>query len=385
MSNKSSLLDNEIVLVGHPFVPIGMGEHVRSSWRAFAAAGAAPKIYDIFKSNKLDDPDFEREFGGVITDRVSSQVNIFHMNADEVPQALPYVKDEPRFAQARNIIYPAWELSKFPDAWVPHLQHFDEIWAPSEFIQSAISASISSPVVHMPLAVDVRVSSFLTRRQLQIPEHAFVFLFFFDYSSFMARKNPFAVLEAFAELVARHKNAPLHLVMKHKAFAKASEGVSEKFKTAVARCPGQIQVLDRMLSDNEMKNLVRACDCFVSLHRSEGFGRGLAEAMALGVPAIGTNYSGNLDFMNAENSFLVDHRLVAVEEGEYPHGSGQVWADASLDSAVRCMEAVFLDRDGARARAARGKRDMLSYFSPRAIGLRYLERLALLTNMSKFA
>lgn len=364
------------VLVGHPFVPIGMGEHVRSSWRAFRAAGAHAGIMDIFGANKLEDADFEREFGAAITKRISAGVNVFHMNADEMVQALPYFREEERLSRAYNIIYPAWELATYPKAWVGHLATFQEIWAPSEFIRGAIASSTNIPVVHMPLAVDVRMSSFLTRRQLGLPEHAFIYLFFFDYSSYMARKNPFAVLDAFNALVERHPDAPLHLVMKHKGFAGATHADAARFNAAMAKHPGQIQVIDRMLSDNEIKNLVRCADCFVSLHRSEGFGRGLAEAMALGVPAIGTGYSGNLDFMSAENAWLVDHDLVAVGEGEYPHGGGQHWAQVRMASAIAAMENVWLDRAGARARAARAKRDMLTRFSPRAIGLRYMDRLS---------
>lgn len=369
------MIEPDPVLVGHPFVPIGMGEHVRSSWRAFHAAGAQAGIMDIFGANKLEDADFEREFGPAITKRISAGVNIFHMNADEMVQALPYFRDEARLARAYNIIYPAWELSTYPREWVGHLSTFQEIWAPSEFIRGAIASSTNIPVVHMPLAVDVRMSSFLTRRQLGLPEHAFIYLFFFDYSSYMARKNPFAVLDAFNALVERHPDAPLHLVMKHKGFAGATHADAKRFKEAMSRHPGQIQVIDRMLSDNEIKNLVRCADCFVSLHRSEGFGRGLAEAMALGVPAIGTGYSGNLDFMNAGNSWLVDYGLVPVGEGEYPYGAGQHWAQTRAASAVAAMENVWLDRAGARARAGRAKRDMLTHFSPRAIGLRYMDRL----------
>lgn len=368
--------DPDIVLVGHPFVPIGMGEHVRSAWRAFAAGGGEARVLDVFGANKLDDPDFEREFGPVLTKRLSAAVNVFHINADEVPQALPYFRDEPRFPKAFNVIYPAWELSAYPQAWVAHLEKFQEVWAPSQFVRAAIAASTNVPVVHMPLAVDVRMSSFLTRRALGLPEQAFVFLFFFDYSSYMARKNPFAVLEAFEALLERHPSAPLHLVLKHKGFAGATDAASSRLREMIARRPDQIQVIDRMLSDNEIKNLVRAADCFVSLHRSEGFGRGLAEAMALGVPAVGTGYSGNLDFMNAENSWLVDYDLVPVGENEYPHAQGQHWAAPRIESAIATMENVWLDRDGARARAGRAKRHMLSHFSPRAIGLRYLDRLA---------
>lgn len=375
MSARADAAGAEVALVGHPFVPIGMGEHVRSSWRAFAAAGVNARILDIFRANKLEDPDFEREFAPVLTDRLSPFVNIFHMNADEMPQAWPYFRDEPRVKTAFNIIYPAWELSIYPKPWAQHLERFQEVWAPSAFIRDSIAATSNVPVVHMPLAVDARMSSFMTRRTLGLPEHAFIYLFFFDYSSYMARKNPFAVLDAFNALVARHPTAPLHLVLKHKGFGDATPPDLSRFREAMARSPGKIQVIDRMLSDNEIKNLVRAADCFVSLHRSEGFGRGLAEAMALGVPAVGTGYSGNLDFMNADNAWLVDYDLVPVGENEYPHGEGQVWAEARLESAIAMMEDVWLDREGARRRAALAKRHMANHFSPRAIGLRYLERV----------
>jgi hypothetical protein len=98
--------------------------------------------------------------------------------------------------------------------------------------------------------------------------------------------------------------------------------------------------------------------------------------MALGVPAIATRYSGNLDFMTEENSWLVDCRLVPVAEGAYPFAQRQVWAEPQPASALAMMERVLLDRAGAREKAARAQRDMATHFSPRACGLRYLERLA---------
>jgi len=347
---------------------------VRSAFRAIRAAGGSALLRDIYGLNPRDDPDFERGFAASITERLSTGVNIFHINGDEVAQALPHLQDDNRFAAAYNIIYPAWELARYPQVWVPFLERFDEIWAPSRFIQTAIDKATSTPVVHMPLAVDVRMSSFLTRRALGIPEHAFVFLFFFDYSSYMSRKNPFAVLDAFNVLAARHPSAPLHLVIKYKGMGEATKEQRARFEAAIAQ-RDNIQIIDRTLSDNEIKNLVRQADCFVSLHRSEGFGRGLAEAMALGVPTIGTNYSGNLDFMSSDNSWLVDYALVPVGAGEYPNGEGQNWAAPNVPHAVALMEDIWLRRDQARARARRGQLDLQRNFSPLAVGLRYLQRL----------
>ena len=365
---------DDLVLAGHPFAPIGMGEHVRSVWRAFAALGMKPGLHDIYGLCERTDPDFVRTFAAAETRDLSRRLNIFHINGDEVANALGRINAPQTFERAYNIIYPAWELSRYPEAWARELERFDEVWAPSAFIRDSIAASTSKPVVHMPLAVDVRMSSFLTRRQLGLPESAFIFLFFFDFSSYLARKNPFAVLDAFEALVARHREAPFHLVLKHKGGGGAPEDAA-RLKEAIARLPSQIQVIDRTLSDNEVKNLVRAADCFVSLHRSEGFGRGMAEAMALDVPTIATNYSGNLDFMNADNAWLVDCDLVPVGADEYPHPEGQHWAAPRLDSAVAQMERVWRDRAGAMAKASCARRDIAAHFSPRACGLRYVERL----------
>ena len=129
------------------------------------------------------------------------------------------------------------------------------------------------------------------------------------------------------------------------------------------------------LSDNEIKNLVRVCDVFVSLHRSEGFGRGMAEAMAMGRVAVATGYSGNVDFMAPGTSLLVDYDLVAVPPGAYPQGEGQVWADPSPTHAARLIEQLLDDPAGARALGARGREHIRTNYSTAAIGRRYAERL----------
>jgi len=266
-----SVID-DTVLVGHPFAPTGRGEDVRATWRALNAAGALTRVRDIYELCDRSDKDLARDFLPALSKTLSTNINVFHLNGDEVPQALRHMADMDRFNGAQNIIYPAWELPIYPLNWVAHLEQFDEIWAPSRFIADSIAKATHRRVVHMPLAVDLRMSSYLTRRQLGLPESAFIFLFYFDFTSYLARKNPFAVLEAFEALTTRHPNAPFHLVLKHKG-DKGSAEAGERLRGALAQRPGQIQIIDRTLSDNEVKNLVRSADCFVSLHRSEGFGR----------------------------------------------------------------------------------------------------------------
>ena len=365
---------NDIVLVGHPFAPIGMGEHVRSSFRAFRAAAKSVSIKDVYGLSSRDDASYEAEFAADLRPSLSRGVNIFHMNGDEIEQALAHMND-PAFEEAYNIVYPAWELSKYPDAWARQLERFDEVWAPSEFIGDAIRASVDRPVIHMPLAVEVNIDSFQGRRHFQIPDHVFCFLFFFDFSSYMERKNPFAMIDAFLELVKRHPNAPLHCVLKFKG-GSSDHPDQARLQKLLREYNDRIQTITHHLSDNEIKNLIRCSDCFVSLHRSEGFGRGMAEAMSLGRPVVATGYSGNMDFMTEDTSWIVEHKLIKVAPDTYPHWKDQVWADPSLEHAVDLMEDVFVNRRNAKAKAEAARKHMRVNFCARAVGLRYLQRLA---------
>jgi glycosyltransferase involved in cell wall biosynthesis len=136
-------------------------------------------------------------------------------------------------------------------------------------------------------------------------------------------------------------------------------------------------VLPRTLTDDEMKNLVRCCDCYVSLHRSEGFGRGPAEAMVLGKPVIATRWSGNLDFMNDNNSILVDCALTPVAPEAYPYWQGQHWAEPDVEQAAASMVDLLDEPEKGLAIGRRASLEMRREFSYRAIGVRTAQ---LLTN-----
>jgi glycosyltransferase involved in cell wall biosynthesis len=363
----------EVTIVGYPFQPTGMAEHSRSTFRAFQAAGVTPRLLDVADANRGFDPDLERDFGPHLVTTLGEGVNLFGVNGDEAERVIETV-GERAFARGYNIAYPAWELARYPKAWAKALDRFDEIWAPSSFVQAALEDAVSKPVHRMPLPVDLKLSSFLGRRHFGIPEEAFVAVFFFDFASFADRKNPGAVLEAFELLAARRPDADIHCVIKSRGGRDMDEAQIE-LEARLAALGPRAQALYGDLSDNEIKNLVRVSDVFVSLHRSEGFGRGMAEAMALGRPAIATGYSGNLDFMVPGTGLLVDYDLVPVAPGAYPQGEGQVWAEASPEHASRLIEQLLDDPAGARAMGARAKAFMRENYSVQVMGRRYLGRL----------
>ena len=362
-----------ITIVGYPFQPTGMAEHARSTFRAFQAVGVTPRLLDVADANRDFDADLERDFAPHLVSTLGEGVNLFGVNGDEAERVIDKV-GQAAFSRGYNIAYPAWELARYPEAWAKVLNRFDEIWAPSAFVRQALQDAVSKPVHRMPLPVDLRLSSFLGRRYFGIPEEAFVAVFFFDFASFADRKNPDAVLEAFERLAARRPDADLHCVIKSRG-GREAQAAQAALEDRLAALGPRAQAIYGDLSDNEIKNLVRVADVFVSLHRSEGFGRGMAEAMAMGRPAIATGYSGNLDFMSPGTGLLVDYELIPVEPGAYPHGEGQVWADASPEHASRLMEQLLDHPAEARALGARAKAFMAEHYSTEALGRRYLARL----------
>ncbi|WP_304178917.1 glycosyltransferase family 4 protein [Phenylobacterium aquaticum] len=363
----------DLCVVGHPFAPIGMGTHGRAAIRALRAARLSPGVVDIYGMDRRRDAGLEAEFAPLLAPGLSPRTNLFCINADEVEPTLARM-DAGAFASAYNIIYPAWELARYPEPWARILERFDEVWAPSAFVADAITPAVARPVLHMPLSVEPRLGSFLGRRYFAIPEHSFAMLFSFDFSSYAQRKNPGAVLEVFERLVARRPEAALHCVIKFKG-GDPEHPTAKALMARIAALGGRAQALTRELSDDEMGNLVRNVDAFVSLQRSEGFGFGMAEAMALGRVAAATGYSGNLDFMTPETSRLVDYRLVPVGPDDYPYPDDQVWAEPDLDQAVAILEALLDDPVELRALGGRARRHMRTHFSHRASGLRYAARL----------
>lgn len=367
-------MNPEVTIVGYPFQPTGMAEHARSTFRAFQTVGVTPRLLDVADANRAYDPDLERDFAPHLVTTLGEGVNLFGVNGDEAARVIDKV-GEAAFARGYNIAYPAWELARYPAAWARVLDRFDEIWAPSAFVQQALQDALSRPVHRMPLPVELQLSSFLGRRHFGIPEDAFVAVFFFDFASFAERKNPEAVLAALEQLAARRPEAAIHCVIKSRGGRDMDEQQAA-LEARLAALGPRAQALYGDMSDNEIKNLIRVSDVFVSLHRSEGFGRGMAEAMALGRPAIATGYSGNLDFMPPGAGLLVDFELVPVAPGAYPQGEGQVWAEASSEHASRLLERLMDDPAQARAMGALGKAFIAEHYSLAALGQRYRERLA---------
>jgi glycosyltransferase involved in cell wall biosynthesis len=252
----------------------------------------------------------------------------------------------------------AWELEVFPARWHRELDLVDEVWALSDFSRESIQAATDKPVFAAPLAVLVpETDPGVGRAELGLPEGRCVFLFCLDLHSIVERKNPVGAVEAFKRAFSPGEG-PVLVV---KTVNGDSREMDLEMVRYAARDRPDIIVMDGHLPKPVLGSLMQAADCYVSLHRSEGFGLTMAESMALGKPVIATAYSGNLEFMNDENSFLVPFSWAQVPDGAGPYPVGTRWADPDVGAAAELMRTVAESPDVVSSVAARGRDDILRH------------------------
>lgn len=216
-----------------------------------------------------------------------------------------------------------------------------------------------------------KFSSFIkTRDHFKLPNTATLFCFAFDLKSFIDRKNPRACIDAFLEAFPKSKFKSSHvgLVVKvHKPSEPNSAWLELK---KIAHTDRRIHIVEQTLERAELLALYKSCNCYVSLHRAEGFGRGMAEAIQLGLHVICTGYSDNVDFCKPPHADLVKYRLIRVKKDQYPHAKNQVWAEPNIKHADQLMR-QFYDSKEPNTKPAE-----FSEFSPLVVGKKYKQRLA---------
>jgi glycosyltransferase involved in cell wall biosynthesis len=368
-----------VTLIGYPYAPVGRGEHLRAVWRALGKAEIAAAVVDARGRKSRRQSEFKRLRRSALR-RLPGGIRIFHLNGNAVAAELARMdKRQPGFFRAGyNIVYPAWELPRYPDEWSRQLDRFDEVWTATDFVREVLQSSVSVPVRLLRNACEPEITEILGRRYFGLPEDRYLLLFSFDLWSLATRKNPFATIDAFRKLIAARPKSNAHLVLKLN-HPEADAATIERLRSTLAGLGDRVSLIAATMTNNEARNLTRCCDCYISLHRSEGFGRGPAEAMFFGKPALATGWSGNMEYMNAENSFPIRYELVPVREGEFPVFEGQVWAEADSDHAAEILVRLIDDPDHGRRVGERAREHMLRNFSDDVLGLAYRQRLSEIT------
>jgi glycosyltransferase involved in cell wall biosynthesis len=356
----------------------GLGQATRLSTAVLNKTGLRVNTFDF----GLDNPAPEGFSSKVETGKLKkSRINIVHLNAESVQLAYSYLPDV--FANSYNIGYFYWELDTPAACHHLSVELLDEIWVSSEYCREIYANATSKPVINVGMCVeslDLSVSEdarSYTRRKLYCSDDDFIFLAAFDSFSFVQRKNPIGVIRAFR--AAFPKDERMRLVLKTHNRSLVKDPQQLRIWTAVDEeiaKDDRITLLDETLSYKDLRKLKGGVDCYVSLHRSEGWGFGMIEAMATGVPVIATGYSGNMDFCLPDACWLVDYDLVGLHPDDYIFvAPGQKWAEPRFESAVQQMRAVAYNAEERKRRTDLASEFVQEHFSEDAISRRYGMRL----------
>jgi glycosyltransferase involved in cell wall biosynthesis len=354
-----------INIYGYVYAEHGVGEAARLVIECARQAGLGYAVIPYTMTGSRQDAAVD-DLGG--SDAVYD-INVIIVNADSLPAFVDHFG--PQVLEGRyNIGIWAWEIETLPDELACSARFLDEIWAISRFTADAIARSVSCPVLTFPLTNSVRPVPARPRTELGLTDD-FLFLFCFDFNSLFDRKNPLALIDAFDRAFPTGEGA--QLVIKTLNGREFSDQL-ERLNAAALDNP-KIRIVDGYLSLDEQRVLIASCDAYVSLHRSEGFGLTLLEAMAYGKPVIATGYSGNLDFMSERNGYLVPYRMVPLPESCGPYPASARWAEPDVDVAAELMRRVVEHPDEAREKGRIAKQDVESLHTPQARARLIVDRL----------
>jgi glycosyltransferase involved in cell wall biosynthesis len=339
-----------INLVGYLGYDKSIGDVARRIDDALGAASIAHACLDYHRSGSpraLDPPS--------TTTELRFDTNLCVINADQIPN-LVTDHGEALLPGRRTIGYWFWEVERIPEAFRGAIETVDEIWAGSDFVADAFRAVTDRPVRTVPIPLPEPDVPEMSRGRLGLPEGRFVVLVTFDYLSVAERKNPVGAIEAFMRAFPHPSPDGPVLVVKS---LNAHHRPHQAERTALAAAGrDDILLVDRHVTRAEQLAMTRSADVLLSLHRSEGLGLHLMEAMWLGTPTIATRYSGNMQFCTDDNCALVDAGRSVVVAGDGYLPPGAEWAEPDLDQAADALRRMIAD-DAWRRRLIDGGRSTM--------------------------
>ncbi|WP_158770899.1 glycosyltransferase [Paraglaciecola sp. L1A13] len=380
-SEQSELFD--VQLIGPINKASGLGQATRLSADILAKTNLKVNLVDFGLDNPAKEGFNSTRLLGTLA---KSKVNLIHLNAESLPTLLAFYPDV--FSDSYNIGYFYWELDSPAACHRLAMQLVDEIWVSTDYGVKQYQPFSDKPVTNVGMAYEPSepinkqsAKSFLSERY-SIESSSTVFLVTFDSFSFPERKNPIATIKAFQRAFQSNENVRMILKTQNRDFIvdKKQIGIWDQINHLTS-IDSRIIIINETLSYPELLKLKAGCDCYVSLHRSEGWGFGMIEAMGLGVAVIATNYSGNLEFCNQENSWLIDYELKFADTDDYVYvKAGQRWAEPSIESASKAIREAYENPKLRAKKADAGKKTATSDFSLTTISKRYSKRLSSILN-----
>jgi glycosyltransferase involved in cell wall biosynthesis len=335
-------------LIGYIKGEIGLGQGCRLLAEALTCAGLNFTVYNFELDPAIRYSDCSWE--GKITNTLPYNVNIIHLNPYEM-KMLYLQTGRSLWDRRYNIAFWLWELEELPADWRSMVHFVDEVWAPSEFICAAVRRATEKPVVKIPYPISAPVDPRYDRAYFGLPDNIFIILCMYDGKSTEGRKNPLGAVKAYKKAFPPDCASVGFVIKINNPEAKAVQVLRDELQDY-----DKIYIIDKTLDKLMVNSLILACDAYISLHRAEGFGLILAEAMLLGVPCITTNWSSNTEFMPAGTACLVDYELITIEEDIGLYQAGQRWADPDVDQAAGFLQKLRSDKDYYRQIAEEGKK-----------------------------
>lgn len=327
-----------INLIGLVRAEMGLGQSCRLLAAMIEHTKYPLSLYDFKLGSKLlrsEDHSYDRK----ISQELKYNVNLIHINPDEMK--LLYTRLNPEEWDKRyNIAFWLWELEEIPESWKQYFPLLDEIWTPSEFISRSLRKVTDIPVRTIPYCVKAPVKDKYSRSYFGLPEDQFLFLAMYDSNSTRERKNPMGVIRAFKNAF-KPEDTKVGLVLK------VNNAREEDMKLLHQMMEGypNVYYITETMSKIQVNSLIKTADVFVSLHRAEGFGLVMAEAMLNGTPVIATNWSSNTEFMDEDIACMVDYDFIKLEKDCPPYKAGAVWADPNTETAAAYMRKLYDDPD----------------------------------------
>jgi len=355
------------LLIGYFETGFGLGEYARGLASALDAVGTPFAVYPYAGCSRGEAP-WARKYD---VDQIHS-INIFCMAADQAPNARRIIGKR-HTEKSYNILSTFWELPRAPESWRSDLDFFDELWAPNQFVADAFRPIFSKGIFVVSPCITLDMEIAPNRAKFGLEATKFYFLFHFDFSSYPERKNPLAIVAAFEAAFGDGRD-DVGLIFKTAGARHRFPKIASELEAA-ARQDRRITLLHGEWQRADVLALSASVDCFVSLHRSEGFGLGMAESMFLGKPVIATDFSGNTEFLTAETGYPVPCQMRPVGEGEYPHYAGNSWAEPDVRIAAEIMRSVASKTDEARHKALRGQAYVQQHYSPEIVARLVAARL----------
>ena len=349
-----------INLYGYVHAESGVGQSARSTIACLSAVDIPVSVVDVRLGNVSR---MQAKIDSSLKSEPKYRINLFHINADQLEIALGNLGLD-LLDNCYNIGFWAWELPNFPSEWALASHYLDAIWTPSQFCKQAIESQVDIPVHVLPHAVWQELKFEGGYLDVDIDFNKYTFCTMFDCLSVPERKNVQATIEAFESAFREESNVQLVI----KVVNLENQNTFSRYLKDKVKSNSAIKLLPQYLDRHEIYRFLKQSDCFVSLHRSEGFGLAIAEAMLLEKPVITTNWSGNTDFCKANNTFLVDYELITLKKDYGPYKRGQTWAEPSVEHAAVMMKEVMNDRLQAEIAGQQASRDIKKNFSPQAIG-----------------